>query len=253
MSDVLLVLICSIVGGLVSMIGGIILSAKKRNRKVLEYATSFAAGALLAAAFIDLLPEALEHSHDDITIISIFILIGILIFFLIENLIHWFHSHSHRDDKPNDSIVPLIIIGDTIHNIVDGIAIAAGFLVDPMTGIITTLAVAAHEIPQEVGDFGLLLSKGLPRKRVILVNLLSSLATVISTIIFFLIGNSIHIKTAPILAIIAGFFIYIAMSDIIPSIRKENNRKQAIIKSIILLGGIIIVGLCVFLLHGFIK
>lgn len=233
------------------MIGGLILSSMKRRPKLLEYATAFAAGALLAAAFVDLIPEAFEHTHDNIVLISIFILCGVLVFFLLENFIHWFHSHRHHDhQKPSDPIIPLIIIGDTVHNFVDGIAIAAGFLIDPVTGIIVTLAVAAHEIPQEIGDFGLLLSKGLPRSKVILINALSALATTIAAVAFFIVGDSHHIDTGPVLALVAGFFIYIAVSDIIPSIHEEKNRKFAVIQSLVLLTGVLIVGLCVYLLHG---
>ncbi|GHU07808.1 hypothetical protein FACS189431_2960 [Alphaproteobacteria bacterium] len=236
------------------MVGGICLLASKRHIKLAEYATAFAAGALLSAAFIDLLPEAAETGEPETVFIAV--LAGILTFFLLEGLVHWFHHHHHHDEhQPTDPVVPLVIIGDTVHNFIDGIAIAAGFLVDPLTGIIVTLAVAAHEIPQEIGDFGLLLHKGVKRSKVLLINIASALATTVAAVIFYLVGQSLDVEPylAPVLGFVAGFFIYIAVSDIIPSIHHEKSRKLVLRQSIILLIGVILVGVAIRLLHGFIE
>ena len=180
MSTLIQVLLFSLIGGVFSLVGGLLLLAdKKRAITLTKYATPFAAGALLAAAFMDLLREAGHRGNTD-TALS-FALAGILGFFLLERFLRWFHHHHEHSDK-SDPTASLIIIGDTVHNFIDGIAIAAGFLVSPSTGIVVTLAVAAHEIPQEIGDFGLLLHKGLSRASVIKVNILSALATTVGFI-----------------------------------------------------------------------
>ena len=250
MNDLLMVIIFSLLGGIISIIGGVLLISSKRRNKFAGYATAFAAGALLAAAFVDLLPEAF---HDgDAHAVSLFVLIGILAFFILEGFVHWFHRHHRHNSKTTDPVVPLIIIGDTVHNFIDGIAIAAGFLVDPMTGIIVTLAVAAHEIPQEIGDFGLLLHKGVKRSKVFLINALSALATTVAAVIFFLLGSNFELPIAPILALIAGFFIYIAVSDIIPSIHQEKSRRAIARDSIILVIGVVVVSAVIYLLHSMI-
>lgn len=248
MPIILQVIICSLIGGLFSLIGGIIILANRKHAKLAEYLTAFAAGALLAAAFLDILPEALESG--DVHAVLLFTLLGIVVFFLLESFLGWFHHHGKSDDHQIDPVVPMIIIGDTIHNFLDGLAIAAGFLVSPVSGIIITLAVAAHEIPQEVGDFGLLLHKGLSRRKVLSVNILSSLATVVSATLFYLIGDNFDFSFAPALGLIAGFFLYVAVSDIIPSIHHSKNRKLRLQKVALLLAGILVVGLTVTSLHG---
>lgn len=247
------VLFFSLVGGVISLIGGILLLSKKNTaNKVAIYATPFAAGALLAAAFIDLLPEASHLGNIDRALYAT--LGGILFFFLLERFLRWFHHH-HEHDKveKTDPKVPLIIIGDTVHNFIDGIAIAAGFLVDPTTGIIVTLAVAAHEIPQEIGDFGLLLKKGMSRKNVIIVNVLSALATTVAAIIFFSIGSSSAVSLDIVLGLVAGFFIYVAVSDIIPSIHKSEDKIIAGPQTLLLLVGVLVVGSMTTYLHQFID
>ena len=147
---------------------------EKLALKISHFLASFAAGTLSGTAFFDLLPEAAHEAEHHGTDIFLWTLIGILIFFFIERFIHWFHHHedfhSHNDEKK--STLPLIIIGDTVHNFIDGVVIAATFMISIPLGIATTFAVAAHEIPQEIGDFGLMLHKGLSKKRIIWVNIL---------------------------------------------------------------------------------
>jgi zinc and cadmium transporter len=252
MSTLIQVIFFSLIGGVVSLIGGLLLVAnKKRAKTIAEYATPFAAGALLAAAFVDLLREATHQG--DIEIALFFTLGGILVFFFLERFLRWFHHHHEHKDGSKDPRVALIVVGDTLHNFIDGIAIAAGFLVSPTTGIIVTLAVAAHEIPQEIGDFGLLLNKGMKRARVIIVNVLSALATTVAAVIFFVIGQSFEIRLDIVLGLIAGFFIYIAVSDIIPSIHQNEAKKIAGWKSAMLVLGVVIVSLVTINLHGYID
>ncbi|MDX1766041.1 MAG: ZIP family metal transporter [Candidatus Saccharimonadales bacterium] len=252
MSSLAQVIFYSLIGGVFSLIGGILLLYRKKSARALaEYATPFAAGALLAAAFADLLREA-SHQGSIETALN-FTLIGILAFFLLERFLQWFHHHHEHTDKKTDPTATLIIVGDTIHNFIDGIAIAAGFLVSPETGIVVTLAVAAHEIPQEIGDFGLLLRKGLSRSAVLTVNIASAAATTIAAIIFFEYGQTSDISLDIILGLVAGFFIYIAVSDIIPSIHKSEAKRLAGWKTALLITGALVVSSLTTALHGYIE
>ena len=246
------VIFFSLVGGIFSLVGGMLLIASKKRASLLStYATPFAAGALIAAAFVDLLPEA-AHEGDIDTALS-FTMIGILTFFILERFIHWFHHHHPHQDQHTDPTVALVIIGDSLHNFIDGIAIAAGFLVSPETGVVVTLAVATHEIPQEIGDFGLLLHKGLSRTKVVWVNILSALATTIAAVVFFQLGQSVEVSLGAVLGLVAGFFIYIAVSDIIPEIHSGEDRKVAGWQSLMLIIGAIIVSIITINLHGIID
>lgn len=252
MSSLIQVIFYSLVGGVFSLIGGIILIAsEKRAQKLANLATPFAAGALLSAAFIDILPEA-AHSGEIKTAL-IFTVVGILIFFILERFLRWFHHHRNQNDNSADPTALLIITGDAIHNFIDGIAIAAGFLVSPSTGIVVTLAVAVHEIPQEIGDFGLLLHKGMKRSNVVIANVFSALATTVAAIIFFNVGQSVELPLDIVLGIVAGFFIYIAVSDIIPDIHKKEGKSFAGIQTLMLIIGVIVVGFSTSYLHQFID
>jgi zinc and cadmium transporter len=253
MSTLTQVIFFSLIGGLVSLIGGVLLLSYKKGAKILaEYATPFAAGALLAAAFLDLLREGFESGKGETVLF--WALVGLLAFFVLQSLLGWFHHHGHdHKDQTVDPTVGLVITGDIIHNFIDGAAIAAAFLVSVPTGIVTTLAVAAHEIPQEIGDFGLMLSKGLKRGQVILVNVLSSLATVAAAILFFELGRDNENLLTVLLGLTAGFFIYIAASDIIPSIHESRNRRMHSIKTVLLLAGVLLVSVTTSIAHDYIE
>lgn len=253
MSTLGYVITFSIAGGLVSLIGGLlIISRESLAHKFALYATPFAAGALLAAVFFDLLPEGIEKASAESVFMSA--LVGILTFFFLERGLHFFHHHRHGQDADKDPNRFLVIAGDTLHNAVDGVVIAAGFLVSIPTGIATTLAVVAHEIPQEIGDFGLLLSKGMSRARVILVNVVSALATFVLAVITYLLGSSEQLPLGVLLGISAGFLLYIAMSDIIPSLH-ANGTKQKIIdaSTVLLVAGVLVVGLLINLAHDLVP
>lgn len=245
--DSLIVLFWATLGSVFSLIGGIALVKFKVLRKRFAlFALPFGAGALLAASFFDLLPEALED--QDIETMLRWVLGGFLAFFLFERLVTWFHRH-HDHESRNRTQRTMIIVGDTLHNAIDGVAIGIAFLIDVPTGIVTALAVAAHEIPQEIGDFGLLLGKGMKPTKVIIVNLLSAVATIVTAMATFWLGGAAHFPEAALLAITAGFFIYIAASDIIPDIH-EQPRKIGTIQAAMLLVGILIIGLVIELLHA---
>lgn len=242
------ILLFSFIGSIVSMIGGILLLANKNFAiKISHFLSSFAAGALLGTAFFDLLPEAAEIGGDKADIF-LWTLIGLTVFFLLERFIHH-HDHGvHPQDKK--SVIPLIVIGDTIHNFIDGVAMAATFLVSIPLGIMTSLAVAAHEIPQEIGDFGLMLHKGVERRKVLLINFLSALAAMAGAILTYFIKDQINGLLPAVLSLTSGFFIYIAVANLIPEIHNNENKKIAFWETICLILGIIMVWAVISLLEG---
>lgn len=251
MADLYIVIFFSLVGGVISLVGGFLLLANERRaQNVLKYVTPFAAGALLAAAFSDILPEAVHEGTIETALR--WTLIGIVGFFLLERFLRWFHHHHAHANSTDNATIPLIIIGDTVHNFIDGIAIAAAFLIDVPTGIITSIAVAAHEIPQEIGDFGLLLNKGMSPANVIKANILSALATTLAAVTFFLLGRELALSMGIILGLVAGFFIYIAVSDIIPSIHKTEEQKLATVQAAMLIIGVVLVSVATTTLGEFI-
>lgn len=230
------ILLFTFLGSLASLIGGVVLLGNKNIAdKISHYLFSYAAGVLLGTAFFDLLPEASGEAGE--TNIFLWTLVGMLSFFLLVRFIHWFHHHDDHSKTETSSTVPLIVIGDTIHNFIDGVAIAATFLVSIPLGIITTVAVAVHEIPQEIGDFAILLKKGLKRSKVLWINVFSSLASFAGAILMFTLQDSLEGSLPIFLALTAGFFIYIASSDLIPEIHKQENQGRAFMESVLLILG----------------
>jgi len=254
MNEWLLLLIATTAGSLLSLVGGIyLLYGKWAVVKLQRIAVPFAAGALLAATFLDVLPEALEAG--EIKPVLIATLVGLLFFFVLEQSLTWFHHH-HGEGETHDHTrrnVWLIVIGDTIHNFLDGLAIGAAFLISPATGVVTAIAIAAHEIPQELGDFGLMLSKGMHGSRVLIVNIFSALVTVVGAVLVYGLGSDLSIPEWLLLAVTAGFFLYIAASDIIPTIHAEPRRIVANLQTIVLIIGVIFVGVTASFAHSFIP
>lgn len=250
MSNYWYVLFFSLIGGVFSLAGGALLISKKRSADILaRYATPFAAGALLAAALLNLLPESLHQLEARAA--SAWVLGGIVTFFLLEHFLHWFHHHHEHGNESTPA--PLVIVGDTIHNFLDGIAIGAAFLIDAPTGIIAAMAVAAHEIPQEIGDFGLLLKFGYSRKKVLVVNALSALASTVGALVTFWLGKEVSLPIGALLALTAGMFIYIAASDLIPTIHAESRRQLGSISAMLLLIGILFVATTTSIAHQYID
>lgn len=244
MSTLEYILLFTFLGSLGSLIGGlVILSKEKFALKISHFLASFAAGTLLGTAFFDLLPEATHEAEHTGTNIFLWALTGLLLFFLIERFIHWFHHHEdfHGEEDEKRSTVPLIIISDTLHNFIDGIVIAATFLVSIPLGIATTFAVIVHEIPQEIGDFGLMLHKGLSKGKIIWVNIVTAAAAFAGAILTFILGEVLEPYIAIFLALTAGFFIYIAASDLIPEIHHEKRKGFAVIETLLLLAGIVLI------------
>lgn len=254
MSTLANILLYTFIGSIVSLIGGVILlSREKLAVKIAHFLSSFAAGVLLGTAFFDLLPEAAHDTEEKGIDIFLWTLVGIIIFFFLERFIHWFHHHDdfHEHEKDTKSTLPLIIISDTVHNFLDGIVIAATFMANPTLGLVTTLAVAAHEIPQEIGDFGLMLHKGMSKGKVLWVNVFSACAAFAGALITYFLGNILEGYIPIFLAMTAGFFIYIASSDLIPEIHHEKRKGFALVESLLLLLGIVVLWLAVtFLAEG---
>jgi zinc and cadmium transporter len=249
MSTLAYILVFSSLGSVISLIGGaLLLSRKEFAHEFSHLLAPFAAGTLLGTAFLDLLPEAMENSSGKQPFA--FALGGLLAFFLLERFVRWFHHHHEHDDQPHDTAtVPLIVFGDSLHNLIDGIVIGGTFLVGIPMGMVTTLAIAAHEIPQEIGDFGLLLNRGLSRGRVLTYNLLSALMTVVGAVLAWALGHRIANALPVFLGCAAGFFIYIAASDIIPEIHRQHRTRFAIIETLLLLAGVGVVTFTVSILH----
>ncbi len=185
----------------------------------------------MGGAFFHLIPEALHafehegHGHEAVGAIFLYVVIGFCVFFVIEQFLHWHHHHyvDHEckacDQKKKKPLAYLILIGDGVHNLIDGVVIAASFMVSPFTGVITTIAVALHEIPQEIGDFGVLVHSGFTRKRALLFNFLSALAAVIGGVIGYFFLARIEGFMLVLLPVAAGGFLYLAASDLIPEIK----------------------------------
>jgi zinc and cadmium transporter len=199
--------------------------------KTLLFLVSFAAGGLLGGAFFHLLPEAMENSDSDWQI-PLSILSGILAFFVLEKFIHWRHCHEcypeenpvHRHPRP---FAYISLIGDGLHNLIDGMVIAGSFLVSLPLGIATTLAVIFHEIPQEIGDFGVLVRAGFSRLKALLFNFLSGMTAIIGAVFVLTVGSKIGDISSLIIPFTAGGFIYLACADLIPELHKEAGLKKS--------------------------
>ncbi len=232
-------LISVVIVSLVSLVGVFALSIKEELlKKYIFIFISLAVGALLGDAFIHLIPEAFENSSNP-TIISVLIITGILIFFILEKFLHW---HHHGEDTDETSIHPagkLILLSDGVHNFIDGIIIGVSFLVSIPVGIATTIAVILHEIPQEIGDFAVLLHSGYTKKRALWLNFLSALFAILGTLLAFILGEAGEIFILWIIPIAAGGFIYVAVADLIPELHKTKEVKHSALQIIAVITGIL--------------
>ncbi len=241
----MLMVLVIIAGSAVSLIGGAtIFLAKKRRNRAVQVALPLGAGALLAAAFFDLLPESFEHGEP--RTLLVWALVGFTVFFLFERLVTWFHHHhEHSLGKRNESQNRMVVVGDLLHNMIDGVAIGAAFIANPLTGVVTTLAVSAHEIPKELGTFGILLSRGWRDRKVLLANIMTAVGTLAVASLTYSIGREVTLPLGSLLALTAGMFIYIAASDIIPDIHEQPRRvgtwqAAILVASVAGMGGIIV-------------
>ena len=212
----------SVVGvSLLSLVGVFFLSLNEaRLRKMLLFLVSLAVGGLFGDAIIHLIPESFEKLPGKL-IAPILLLAGILLFFIVEKLIRWRHCHVPTSEQHVHPVVALNLIGDGVHNLIDGMLIAASYLVSVPIGVTTTIAVVLHEIPQEIGDFGVLIHGGLSVKKAIMFNFLSALAATLGGLVFLLIGPHVENISLYMLPVTAGGFIYIAAADLIPELHIE--------------------------------
>lgn len=190
---------------------------------------SFAAGALLGDVFIHLLPEIFAESGFGIEI-SLYILLGVAASFVMEKIIHWRHCHHPTCKDHPHPYAKMNLLGDLVHNLIDGIIIGASYLVNIPVGIATTLAVLFHEIPQEIGDFGILIHGGYSRKKALLLNFLIALSAVLGAVVTLLIGAHVSGVTNFLIPFAAGTFIYIATADLIPELHKEVAVKRSLLQ-----------------------
>lgn len=247
MTEVLLwIIAATVIGSLIGLSGGfIVLWKAKFAKKIALGLISFAAGTLLAAAFFHILPESIEEAG---TAVIPFVLVGIAVFYIFERILIWHHC---RDHKYNFKPMPYnIILGDSLHNFIDGIIIAGAFLVNIPLGIIVAVAVMLHEIPQEIGEFGVLLYSKMKKKKIIFYNILSAFAALAGALItFFLLQGKIEF--VPYLeAFAAGGFIYIAGVDLIPETHKERNRNKLLMSAGLFFAGMAIIWLAGHFLHA---
>jgi len=228
-----------IIVSFVSLVGVFSLSLKEEVvKKYISLFISLAVGALLGDAFIHLIPEAFESSFSSIAV-SLLTISGIIIFFVIEKFLHW---HHHENDIEINHIHPvgkLILFTDGFHNLIDGIIIGVSFLVSVPIGIATTLAVVLHEIPQEIGDFAVLIHSGYDKRRALWLNFVSALTAVVGVLLALIFGSMAETFTLWILPIAAGGFIYIAVADLIPELHKTKEIKYSILQIATVLVGIL--------------
>ena len=227
---------------LVSLVGIFTLSIdQKKLYKFLIYLVSLSAGTLMGDAFIHLIPEAYAEAENSLSV-SLFILSGILVFFILEKIIHWRHCHEEPCIDHPHPFSYVILFGDSIHNFIDGLVIAASFLVSIPVGIATTVAVLFHEIPQEVGDFASLIYGGLSRAKALLFNFSTAFLAVLGALVVLVIDFNSDNMTQFLVPFAAGGFIYIAGSDLIPEMHKHNEWKKGVLQVLAFVAGVGIMG-----------
>ena len=231
---------------LLSLVGIITLSLREnRLRKILLFLVAFAVGALFGDVFIHLLPESFEKIGANLTS-SLLVIVGFLIFYVLEKFIRWRHLGSAQTSKVQP-VVTMNIVGDAAHNLIDGMLIAASFMVSVPIGITTTVAIVLHEIPQEIGDFGILVNGGLSIKSALLYNLLAALMAFLGAAITILIGEQVEDYAVYILPVTAGGFIYIAGPDLIPELQQEVRISNSVWQFGALLMGVVVMALLTLL------
>ncbi len=228
------------------MVGVLTLAIKeKRLKSILIVFVSFAVGGLFGDVFIHILPDIFSRAQNTLAA-SIGVLSGIILFFILEKFIYWRHCHSgicYTHDKP---LVWVNLVGDGLHNFIDGIIIAASYGINFQIGITTTLAVVLHEIPQEIGDFAILLHGGLGRGRALLMNFLCSLLAVLGAVVALAVGAAIQDFSRHALAVAAGGFIYLAGSDLIPELHREVRPGRSLVQLAAILAGVSMMALLIF-------
>jgi len=233
-------LLSVLIVSLISLVGIFFISIREDLlKRILLILVSFSAGALLGGAFIHLLPETVKESGFTISV-SLSVLSGILVFFILEKIIFWRHCHIPTSNDHPHPFTYLNLIGDGLHNFIDGMVIAGGYLVSPALGISITLAVMIHEIPQEIGDFGVLVYGGFSKLKALFMNFISASSAFLGAILVLFLSIKSETLSAFLLPFTAGGFIYIAGSDLIPELKKDTELKKTFMQLISLILGICI-------------
>lgn len=231
-------LISVLIVSVVSLVGILTIVLKQKFlKKILLFLVSFAAGALLGDVFIHLLPELAEAGEFTI-ISSLYILVGIILFFILEKILQWRHCHLSAAQDHCHPLAYMNLVGDAIHNLTDGMIIAGSFLVNIPVGIATTVAVILHEIPQEMGDFGVLLHSGMSVKRALFFNFLTALTAILGAIFILMLNLDPEAVLKYVVPLVAGGFLYIASADLIPELHKDVKPLHSLIQLLSLLAGV---------------
>ena len=241
------IILATLTVSLFSLSGIIALSLNHETlHKILFFLIAFSAGTILGASFFDLLPEAVELMPE--SVVFIYIAFGYVSFYILERFIYWYHGHGHHSDieeheeeRATMGFAYLNILGDGIHNFIDGMIIATSFTVDFSVGIATTMAVIFHELPQEMGDYGVLVYAGFDRMRALLLNFAAALSVVVGGFagIFFL--GAIDALSGVLISFSAGAFIYLSASELIPELQKEENFWKSLIQFVVFLLGLAVI------------
>lgn len=233
---------------LISVVGALIIIILKQAqiKNLLLFIISFAAGAMLGDVFIHLLPE-LVGSGEFSLLSSSFILLGILIFFILEKILHWRHCHMTATESHTHPLAFMNLVGDAVHNFIDGMLIAGSYFLSVPVGIATTVAVILHEIPQEMGDFGVLLHSGMKPKKALAFNFLSALTAILGACAVLFLGMREGDVAGIIIPITIGAFLYIATADLIPELHKEVAIKKSLIQLLSFLVGVGIMFMMLFI------
>jgi zinc and cadmium transporter len=232
-------LVAVIIVSLLSFTGALVLFLNKNALKsVLLVLVAFSTGALLGDAFIHLIPEAVEKSGGLNNQISMLVFAGVLLFFILEKFLRWRHCHDIECEIHPKHLGMMNLVGDSVHNFIDGVLVAASFMVSVPLGLTTTIAVVAHEVPQELGDFGVLLHSGFSKLKAVLFNFYTALAAVAGAILTLLLGSRLENLAEYIVPLTAGGFIYIALSGLVPELHKESGTKKSFVQLIAILVGL---------------
>ena len=244
------IILSSLLGGILSVTAAALFALNARAQ-YLGGLVSYAIGALLGAVFLDILPEAIELSPS-VAAVSGTVLVGILLFFTLEKVLIWRHCHHDHcevhepheiSEHDHGRSGTMVIVGDTFHNFVDGIIIAAAFLTDVHLGIVTALAIIAHEIPQEVGDFAILLHSGYTKLRAFQMNLISSFATLVGGVLGYVALRDMQYLVPYLLALASSSMIYVAVADLIPGLHKRTQMRDTVQQVLLISAGVLTVAL----------
>jgi len=240
------ILLSTFIVSLISLVGIFTLSIKEKLlHNILFGLVGFSAGALIGSAFLHIIPEALEKT--DTTAVFYYLILGLVLFFVLERYFHW--RHCHEDNCQIHAFTYLSLFGDGFHNFLDGMLVAAAYLVSFKLGMVTTLAIILHEIPQELGDFGVLIYGGMSKKKALAYNFISALMAMFGALAGYFISDVAKQFSNIILPLTAGGFIYIAPSDLIPQLHKERNLRRSTAPMLAFILGIVFMGLMKSFLH----